>query len=198
MSPSPPPLVLAANRRALLRTAIAISLVTVLAAVFTGLSVNQSQPRFVDWLVGSLLSLYGSSLSYYYWTYCLQHGRQQPAFIADARGLWDHTAFAGWGFLPWSAIASIQNCQLQLKSGGREPALGIVLRDAVWLRRSPGQRWRRWAIRFWYRWPSQPFPITIRCRDLALPPNLDLARAVGDRQPNIALWQSLAPTLSDR
>lgn len=169
----PPPLVFAANRRALGRTAAIASGFSLVCALFTGLSLNQSQPRFLDWVAGSLLALYGSYVSYYYWTYL---GRRQPALSADARGLYDNTAFSGWGWLPWTAIARIEPCCLSLKGGRREPAVGLVL--AIPPRLPRQQRWRQRAIWLWWRWPEQPWPVTILRRDLAVPGELDLAAAL--------------------
>lgn len=170
---APPPLVFNANRRALRRTAAIANGFALFWAFFTGLSLNQSQPRFIDWLAGSVLALYGSYISYYYWAHL---SRRQPALSADARGLQDNTAFSGWGWLPWAAIARIEPCYLDLKSGRREPGVGLALAAAYQLPRRP--RWRQRAIWLWWRWPEQPWPVTILCRDLAIPSELDLAAAL--------------------
>jgi len=168
-----PPLVLQANRPALRRTAAIASGFALFWALFTGLALNQSQPRFIDWLAGSALALYGSYVSFYYWT---SLSRRQPALSADARGLHDNTAFSGWGWLPWAAIARIEPCYLDLKSGRREPAVGLALAASARLPRR--LRWRQLAIRLWWRWPEQPWPVTILHSDLALARELDLAAAL--------------------
>ncbi len=172
-----PPLCLPANRRTLRPTAFGVSALAFVAALLTGLAVNQDQPRFVDWLGGSCLTLYGSYLSYYYWSHLLRSPRSSPALRVDDQGLEDRTAFSGAGFLPWTAIAKIEPCVLPLKSGGREPALGIAVTG------DRRRRWRQWPVWLWFRWPPQPWTVVILERDLDLPPGFDLARAIATRQP---------------
>ncbi|MBP0017102.1 MAG: hypothetical protein J7647_06015 [Cyanobacteria bacterium SBLK] len=154
------------------RIAIA-SLLTALITLFffwlIGVSFDHINPRFIDYILGILLALYFGYLTFHYWIYLLKF-RNRSALIIDERGIQDNSFFSYAGAIAWEEIEEIFFYDLQLKSGGRERALGIIPETGnKFLQKFP-LSWhvRRIAIAAFFRFPTTQTPINILLRDLQL------------------------------
>ncbi|MGK7925756.1 MAG: STM3941 family protein [Spirulina sp.] len=179
-------LVIYPNKKRIAIAALFTSLATLFFFWLIGASLDHADPRFLDYILGILLGCYFAYLSFDRWTYLLKN-QNKPALIIDEKGIFDNTLFSQTGAVAWQNIEEIFLYDLQLKSGGRERAFGIVPKAGkTFLKQFPlSWRMRRIAIATFFRFPITRAPINILLRDLNLQESWKLEQEIHARRPKL-------------
>ncbi|WP_204104033.1 MULTISPECIES: STM3941 family protein [Spirulina sp. CCY15215] len=168
-----------ANQKRIAIAFLIVSLSLVFSFWLVVASLANKEPRFLDYVVGSLLACYFGYLTFHYSIYLLKY-YNKPALRIDDRGIRDNTFFSQIGAIDWEDIEEIFIYDLQLKSGGKERSLGIIPKTGqVFLKKFPWS-WqiRRIAIAAFFRFPISQTPINILLRDLDLSNNPEFEREI--------------------
>ncbi|MEM9538105.1 MAG: STM3941 family protein [Cyanobacteria bacterium P01_E01_bin.42] len=171
-----------ANRK---RIAIAALLTSAIALFFFWLvvaSLDNATPRFIDYTLGMILAFYFVILTFYQCSYLLK-SKDKSALIIDELGIQDNTFFSYSGKIVWEEIEEILFYDLQLKSGGRERALGIIPKKSQDFLQQFSFSWqvRKVAIAAFFRFPTTQAPINILLRDLQLSEPHEFEREIRER-----------------
>ncbi|MEA5468789.1 STM3941 family protein [Spirulina sp. 06S082] len=175
-----------ANRKRIAIAFLIVSLSLVFSFWLVVVSLANKEPRFLDYVVGSLLACYFGYLTFHYSLYLLKY-QNKSVLTIDDKGIWDNTFFSKIGAIAWEDIEEIFIYDLQLKSGGKERSLGIIPKTGqVFLKKFPlSWQIRRVAIAAFFRFPVSQTPINILLRDLNLSRHPEFEREMQTRIQNL-------------